>query len=371
MPTPTPRPPRRRSHLTSAAVVSVLFLTTACGATEETAAEDPGSAAVIDDERCATNRDAGTVTYITGYRYQSSVSILEAIAADALGYFDAVCLDVKIVPGTGDTFGNAATVAAGDAEFTSMGNEGEILQAHEQGTDVIGVATYGHVPIATLLTGPEIEELSDLEGVTVGHKGALPPPIAAMLVSEGVDLESLDLVQVGYDPSVLPDGEVDALTAYRSNEPFLLDAMEARFVEWLPGQYGVVGSFGVMATDPEYAEANPTVVEDFLRALSYAFEYCRDDVRGCVEFAAELEEEQDYDVEHNQRIWEAEYELVSTYTTDGEPLGSIDLIRTEAEATVLLENGQLEEIPDLEPLFAPEYLESVHPAGEVSWPRGR
>ncbi|WP_026127926.1 ABC transporter substrate-binding protein [Nocardiopsis lucentensis] len=369
MPTPTPRAPRRRSSLTSAAAVSALFLTTACGGAEEP--ETPESATVIDDERCATNRAAGTVTYITGYRYQASVSILEAIAADALGYFDAVCLDVKIVPGTGDTFGNAATVADGDAEFTSMGNEGEILQAHEQGTDVIGVATYGHVPIATLLTGPDVEDLSDLEGVTVGHKGALPPPIAAMLVSEGVDLESLDLVQVGYDPSILPEGEVDALTAYRSNEPFLLDAMDARFIEWLPGQYGVVGSFGVMAAGPEYAEENPTVVEDFLRALSYAFEYCQGDVRGCVEFASELEEEQDYDVEHNQRIWEAEYELVTTYTTEGDPLGSIDLIRTQDEATVLLENSQLEEIPDLEPLFAPEYLESVHPAGEVSWPRGK
>ncbi|MFI6578363.1 ABC transporter substrate-binding protein [Nocardiopsis sp. NPDC050513] len=368
MSTPHPPAPRRRSRVGSAAAVSVLFLSTACGGAQED--EEPGSAAVINEERCATNEAAGTVTYLTGYRYQASVSILEAVAADALGYFDDVCLDIEIVPGTGDTFGNAAAVESGEAEFTSMGNEGEILQAFEQGIDVIGVATYGHVPIATLLTGPDVEQLSDLEGVTLGHKGALPPPIAAMLVSQGVDLESIEQVQVGYDPSVLVDEEVDALTAYRSNEPFLLDDMDARFIEWLPGQYGVVGSFGVMATDAEYAEANPTVVEDFLRALSYAFEYCRDHVTECVEFAAALEDEQEYDVEHNARIWQEEYELVSTYTVEGDPLGSIDLIRTEDEATVLVENGQLEEIPELEPRFEPRFLESVHPAGEVSWPRG-
>ncbi|WP_304455686.1 ABC transporter substrate-binding protein [Nocardiopsis sp. YSL2] len=367
MSTPTAHP--RRLLLRSAAAAttaSAVLLVSACGSGE---VEDnaPEVASVIDDERCQTNRDAGTITYVTGYQYQASVSILEAIAADALGYFDAVCLDVEIQPGTGDTIGNAQMVAADTAQLTSLGNEAEILQAHDNDIDVIGVATYGHVPIATLLTGTDIGELSDLEGSTLGHKGMLPAPLEAMLVSDGVDMDSIEQVEVGYDPSVLPRDQVQALTGFRSNEPFLLGDMEEEFNEWLPEDYGVVGSFGVMATSPDFADENPTVVEDVLRAMSHAFDYCVDNGEECVQFAADLAES-GYDVDHNLRIWNAEHELVTASTQESSPVGYIDLTLTEAEGQTLVDNGQLDEMPDLEPLFDPRYLEAVHVAGGVAWP---
>jgi NitT/TauT family transport system substrate-binding protein len=367
MSTPTARP--RHLFLRSAAAAttaSAVLLVTACGS-GQAEEEPPEAAVVIDEERCRTNQDAGTVTYVTGYQYQASVSILEAVAADALGYFDAVCLDVEIQPGTGDTIGNAQMVAAGTAQLTSLGNEAEILQAHDADIDVLGVATYGHVPIATLLTTTDVQELSDLEGTTLGHKGMLPAPLEAMLVSADVDMDSIELVEVGYDPSVLPRDQVQSLTGFRSNEPFLLADMDEEFNEWLPEDYGVVGSFGVMATSPEFAEENPTVVEDMLRAMSHAFDYCVENGEECVQFAADLSES-GYDTDHNLRVWNAEHELVTASTQEGSPVGYIDLGLTEAEGQTLVDNGQLDELPDLEPLFDPRYLESVHVAGDVSWP---
>ncbi|WP_159941729.1 MULTISPECIES: ABC transporter substrate-binding protein [unclassified Nocardiopsis] len=360
------RPRPLRPALATAAA-SALLLTAACGG-EQAQEEAPEAAAVVvDDERCETNKAAGTVTYITGYQYQASVSILEAIAADALGYFEAVCLDVEIQPGSGDTIGNSQLVSAGTAHFTSLGNEAEVLQANEAGHEVIGVATYGHVPIATLLTGTDIGELKDLEGKTLGHKGMLPAPLEAMLVADGVDVDSMEIVEVGYDPSVLPRDQVQALTGFRSNEPFLLADMGEEYNEWLPEDYGVVGSFGVMATNPEWAEENPTVVEDFLRALARSFDYCQDNGEECVGYAAELDEA-GYDVEHNLRVWNTEHELVNASTPDDAVVGYIDLNLTEAEGETLVDNGQLDKLPSLEPLFEPRYLQAVHVATEVSWP---
>ncbi|WP_028648712.1 ABC transporter substrate-binding protein [Nocardiopsis sp. CNT312] len=374
MSTPAPRPPRRHPLTACAAAASTLLLATACGTNAAETPQEPQQATVVDDDRCATNRAIGTVTYLTGYQYQSSVSILEAVAADALGYFDRLCLDVEIAPGSGNTIGNARSVADGGVQFTSLGNEGEIIQANEQGIGIVGIATYGHVGIANLMTPKGVDELTDLEGTVLGHKGMLPPPVAAMLVSEGVDLDEIEQELVGYDPSILPAGEVDSLTGYRSNEPFLLEAMGAQFIEWLPEQFGVAGSFGVMATSPDFADAHPTAVEDFLRAMAQAFEYCQENARECVEYAAALDAENPesygYDVDHNLRIWDAEQELVSSYTVEGKPLGYIDLNKTEEEAAILKEYGQLEEIPDLEPFFRPTFIEAVHIAGEVSWPEG-
>ncbi|MEV2277651.1 ABC transporter substrate-binding protein [Nocardiopsis sp. NPDC049922] len=366
----TPIDPPRPRYLraaASAAAASAVLLVSACGGGQE--GEAPAAAAIIDDERCAANEAAGTITYVTGYQYQASVSILEAIAADALGYFASVCLDVEIQPGSGDTIGNAQLVAAGTAQFTSLGNEAEILQANASDIGVMGIATYGHVPIATLLTGPDIEALGDLEGSTLGHKGMLPAPLEAMLAAEDVNLDEIEQVEVGYDPSVLPRDQVQALTAFRSNEPFLLEGMDEEFTEWRPEEYGVVGSFGVMATSPEFAEENPTVVEDFLRALSRAFSYCVESENGeeCVGYAAELSDS-GYDVEHNLRVWQTESDLATGTTRENAPVGFIDLDATEAEGQTLVDAGQLDELPDLEPLFEPSYLEGVHTNGEVTWP---
>lgn len=352
--------------LRAAAVASAVLLTAACGG-QGTQADSSEASVVIDDERCETNQEAGPITYVTGYHYQASVSQLEVFAADGLGLFEAVCLDVEIQPGSGDVMGNSQLVSAGTAEFTSASNEAEILQANERDHEVIGIATYGHVPISTLLTGPDIDDLQELEGSTLGHQSMLPAPLEAMLVAADVDIDSLEQVEAGYDPSVLPRDQVQALAGFRSNEPHQLDAQNERYTEWLPEDFGIVGSFGVMATNPEWAEENPTVVEDYLRALAHAFNYCQDEGEECVGYAAELDDA-GYDTDHNLQIWDSERELVDSSTPDDESVGYIDLVLTEDEAETLVDNEELEEIPDLEPLFDPNYLKAVHSAGEVIWP---
>ncbi|CAL9471741.1 hypothetical protein SUDANB121_02866 [Nocardiopsis dassonvillei] len=363
----TPTTPLNR-YLGAAALAAAVLATAACGGSGAAEETPPESDLAINDERCSTNQDAGTITFISGYFYQASVSQLEVFAAEGLGFFDSVCLDVEIQGGTGDIMASSQLVSAGTAHFTPVASEAEIVQANEQDHEIVGVATYGHLPIASLLTGPDVEDLKDLEGQTLGRPGMLAAPLEAMLNSAGVDVDSIEQVDSGYDPSVLPRDQVQALAAFRSNEPHQLDAMGEEYVEWLPEDFGVVGSFGVMATNPEWASQNRTVVEDFLRAVAKAFEYCEENGQECVEQAAALDPTGEFDVEHNLRVWEAESELVRASTPDETAVGYIDLGLTESETENLVASGALDDVPDLEPLFEPHYLEAVYVAGNVSWP---
>ncbi|WP_067607388.1 ABC transporter substrate-binding protein [Nocardiopsis listeri] len=360
---PVPSQQRFRLLGPAAVLATAALLATACGEDADT----PEVAVAIDQERCDTNRDTGPITFVTGYHYQASVTQMEVIAADALGYFDALCLDVEIQPGNGDLMGNAQLVSAGTARFTAMSNEAEVLQADTRDHEVIGVATYGHVPISTLLTGTGVDDLTALEGRTLGHQSMLPAPVEAMLVEAGVDLDTIEQVEAGYDPSVLPRDQVQALTGFRSNEPHRLDALGEEYTQWMPEDFGVVGSFGVMVTDPVWAQENPTATEDFLRAVGHAFDHCQDAAGECVGYAAELDRA-GYDTEHNLKVWDTERELVASSTPDGEPRGFVDLELTEREAQTLLANGELDEVPDLEPLFDTRYLEAVHDGSELVWP---
>ncbi|GAA3816266.1 ABC transporter substrate-binding protein [Cellulomonas soli] len=359
----------RRSVPAAAGLASLLLLSACSSASEAADATQTGTASgsEISAERCEANRAAGTITYITGYQYQSSAGILEAVAAEKLGYFDDLCLDVQIQPGTGDTSANAQLVAAGTAQVTSLGNEAEVLKAVAGGVDITGVLTWAHVPIATLMTGTDITDLTQLEGKTLGHKGSLPAPLRAMLVEEGVDVDAITQVEVGYDPSVLPRGQVQALTGYKSNEPLLLEDMGEDVTLWNPEDYGVAGSFGALAVNPTFAATYPQAVSDYLRAVVHAFDYCTDNGAECVGYAAELGGS-GYDVAHNEKVWATEAGLAASSTPEGSPLGFLDADLTAAEGQTLVDSGELTEVPAFADAFDPSYLEVIYDGAELQWP---
>ena len=125
----------RTTVAASFALAMASALAACSGPTEEQAdaATDVGSA--ISAERCALNEDAGQVTFLTGYQYQASASILEILAAGELGYFSDLCLDVEIQPGTGDTGQNTQLVASDQVQFTSVSQQ-DLLTARDNGIEL-------------------------------------------------------------------------------------------------------------------------------------------------------------------------------------------------------------------------------------------
>ncbi|MCI2240689.1 ABC transporter substrate-binding protein [Paenibacillus sp. TRM 82003] len=364
----TPRP-----HRPALAALAAAALLAGCsggdggagGAGDPAPSADRGSA--VSAERCALNEAAGTITYVTGYQFQSSVSILDPVAAEDLGYFDALCLDVEIQPGTGETAQNAQLVAAGTAQVSSIAGASDVLVNVANGVDVTAVALFGHVPVATLMTGPEVSDLTQLEGATLGHKGALPVTIEAMLRSAGVDVAAVEQVQVGYDPTVLARGQVQALTGYKSNEPLTLREMGEDVTEWNPEDHGVPGSIAATIVNPGFLDEHPTAVQDFLRAQLRAYAHCEEDAAECVALAAERSQV-GYDTEHNQRVWETETRLVADSRPAGQPLGTIDPATVRAEADFLLEMGQVDAVPDVDALVDEDVVASLYEDGQLVWP---
>src|ERR1700682_6495879 len=94
-----------RTGACSALAAAVLVLgVAACGSGGSyTASASAGSRSAPSAARCAENKAAGKITYLSGYYFQASASILEYVAASKLGYFADECLNVALVPGNGDT----------------------------------------------------------------------------------------------------------------------------------------------------------------------------------------------------------------------------------------------------------------------------
>lgn len=355
---------RFRAVAAVATAVLMTVTTAACSSEEETTA---GTSTVISAERCEQNKAAGKITYLSGYQWQASASILEYVAAKKLGYFASHCLDVAMQPGTGDTSQNTKLLASGQVTFSPVSQQ-DVLSANANGIKVTGISTYSDVGLEVLMTMPAVTDLKQLDGTTLGQKGAMPIGVRAMLAKAGADYDSIKQVVVGYDPSILPRGQVKSLTGFISNEPNQLKAAKTPVKVWRPYDYQVPGSLGAMAVNPEFAASHPTAVQDFLRAGLQAFAYCERNGAECVKAAAE-QTGAGYDEVHNLAIWQTEVEVVRETLKTGTPLGTINPANVEALVTLLNTYGGTSIAPaDATAVFDTSYVTAIHSGATLVWP---
>jgi ABC-type nitrate/sulfonate/bicarbonate transport system substrate-binding protein len=321
---------------------------------------------MVSGARCAANRAAGRITYVTGFGYQADAGILDVIAAKTDGYYADECLSVVIRSGTGDPGSTAELVAAGRATLAEIGAPSDAMTVAASGVKVTAVATYGNVPAITLLTNPDITNLRQLEGKTLGYKGSMPPQITAMLRKAGVDVHKIREVGVGYDPTILPRGQVQALTAYKSNEPVELRDDGDKFTEWDPDRFGIKGSFNVVVANQGFAHAHPDAVEDFLRATFHAFAGCVAHPSPCVVAAAKLQS--GYDVHQNLQEWTLQSKEVLTSLLPGHGLGAESVAQWTPEADLLTTYHLVAKRPDITTLIDPSFVASIERGRTVSWP---
>lgn len=323
------------------------------------------------DERCAANEAAGTLTFVSSFDFAAAASILDVIVADAEGYFEEVCLDVDIKPGFAP--GNGGLVAEGQAQISSAGSFGELVNTNVQGeTDLVAVAQYGKTAIETLVVpadGP-VESLDDLAGTTVGIKGDLPYSLQAMLGVAGVERSSFEeLLLDGFDPVAHLDLGIDALPVYKSNEPAQLDAAGVSYREFDPLDFDVPASFAVFFTSAVFLDDHPTAVEDFLRAAFRGFAFAVENPEAAVGHAFDR-----IDAAGNPNFfsnegegfrWITESTLVLDTTPGGEGPGLLDVDRLGDEIEVLTEAGVFAELPDWQSMIAPGLADQLYDGTDV------
>lgn len=344
------------------ALLAAVAIAASCGSSSSPAQAGPAVSAA----RCSANRAAGPITYLTGFGYQASVGILDVLAASAQGLYRAECLDVRIQPGNGDAGSAAQLAAAGRATLVELGSPSDAITAQSHGVDVDAVATYGNVGSITLLTAPGITDLRQLEGRTLGYKGAMPPQVTAMLRRAGVDLTKVRQVGVGFDPTILPRGQVAALTAYKSNEPVELRDRGLAFKEWDPDRFGIRGSFNVLDVNRAFARAHPAAVRDFLRATMRAFSGCVAHVGPCI--AAAAARQPGYDKAQNTQEWSLQAGLVERSLLPGRGVGAESIAQWMPEADLLVGNGIVAHPPDLAAMVDPSFIDAVERGTQVLWP---
>jgi ABC-type nitrate/sulfonate/bicarbonate transport system substrate-binding protein len=340
--------------------------------------EEVAAGAPFPEARCDANRAAGTITYLSGFDFAATASIIDVVMAEDRGYFADVCLDVELQPSFSTD--NYPIVASGDAQFASGGSFSEVVNfAAANDADLVAVAVEGRSAIDALILKPGVAaRVEDLEGETIGVKGKLAPSLAAMLASVGlVEGEDFETVLVdGFDPLVhieLPG--IVGFTAWKSNEPGTLERAGVDFDVFVPSDYEIPGSFGVLFTTRQFIDEHPTAVQDFLRASMHGLADAMADPEGAAATAIEFVEAggnpRFLSPEGETFRWTTDVESMSAETPEGTGVGVPDPALLQAEVDAYAEVGLFGEAgaPEIDDRFAVDPIAEVYDdTGTVIWP---
>ena len=329
--------------------------------------------------RCAANKAAGTITYLSSFDFAASASIVEVLVAKQKGYFDAMCLDVKLKASFSTD--NYPLIAANEAQFSSGGSFSEVVDyAGRNDAGFVTLAVEGRTGIDELIVKDGAsKELADLKGKKIGVKGAITQSVAAMLkqagLTEGKDYETVLLD--GFDPKVhisLPD--IVGFPGYKSNEPIQLRAAGIPFQVYDPSSYGIPGSFGVLYTNSTFLGDYPSAAQDFIRASMHGLADALADPQAAAQIAVGMinanGNAQHLSPDGEIARWGVESKLVADTTASTLPIGvpDLELLLNEVKtyADIGLFNGV---VPDISTVVTDSVIKSVYDdTGTVIWPSG-
>jgi class 3 adenylate cyclase/ABC-type nitrate/sulfonate/bicarbonate transport system substrate-binding protein len=192
-------------------------------------------------------------------------------AALEKGFYRDAGLDVEIREG-GPDVDAAKAMAAGGADF-GVCTSGVLLD-RANGRDLVVLAVVFQHSAAIILVPRRagIATVSELKG----HRLMDTPgsdDIAAMFKHEGVDYASLPRVPHNGDPHDLLDGKADAMIAYSTNEPFVLDRLGAAYQTFSPRAYGIDFYGDSLCTSAQQVRAHPERVRAFTAASLKGWQY--------------------------------------------------------------------------------------------------
>lgn len=231
-------------------------------------------------ERCAANRAFGPIIFLTNAEWTAAAGVIEVVVAEARGYFEAMCLDVQIMPSFATE--NYERVAGDDAQFAAAGSFSEVADfAGRNNAKLVALSVDGRVPLDVLITRPGgPTSVRDFEGRSIGVEAALPPAVASMLANAGLAKTAQDgTIERKYTVVPLDDATAELRLAHSqlvaiagnvSTDVPELDAAGVAHDIVDPADRRIPGSFGVIYTNATMVTQNPTVVEDFLRATARA-----------------------------------------------------------------------------------------------------
>ncbi len=199
-------------------------------------------------------------------------------AAVEKGYYKEAGLDVELIE-AGLGVDSLQSVLAGHAQY-GVGSS-SLLMAHKEGKPVVVLAAiFQHSPLVLIARDNKQNQGTQAIHDLIGKRVMIEPQsdeLIAYLKQEKVSLDHMVLVPHSFQPDELIAGEVDAISAYVSNEPYYMDRAKIAYQTYTPRSVGIDFYGDNLFTTQDEIKNHPLRVRAFrdasLRGWQYAMQH--------------------------------------------------------------------------------------------------
>ena len=190
------------------------------------------------------------------------------------GYYDESGIDLEVVEYSNNH--NVSNKVIEKSASYGIGKSSLIIDKLE-GKDIVLLSSFfQNSPLVLIsLEKSNIKTPKDLVNkkvmITKDAKDALA--IKAMIVSQGIKMDELNIQNHSFDINDLINGKTDVMACYLSNEPLILKEKKIKYTVLNPYDYGFDFYEGILFTSQKELKENPTRVENFNHASIKGWEY--------------------------------------------------------------------------------------------------
>jgi len=273
--------------------------------------------------------------------------------ADKAGYYKDEGLDVTLNAG-GVDFPAVQMVAGGSDHFGITGAD-QILLAREKEIPIVALAViYRKSPFVLFsLKESGIDTPQELVGKKVGVKlgGNEELTYRALLKNAGVDSTRVEEIPVKFDITPLLTKQIDVWPGYAINEPITAEEQGHPVNLIWPSDYGVNLYADTLFTSEEMIRTKPDVVRKVVEATVKGWEEALENPEQAVIYTLQYSDK--LTREHETKMMNASIPLVKP---DSNPVGFMDRAVWVAMQDLLLKQGFMKQVVDIDKAFTTEFL---------------
>ena len=167
-----------------------------------------------------------------------------------------------------------------DADFGL--NSSSLIIDKANGKDIVLLGTiFQSSPLVFIgLNDTNIKTISDMKNkkVMVSNNQENFAPFQSMLKSQGLHLDELNFIPHSFNIDDLINKKTDLMSAYITNEPFLLNEKGYETTIFNPKDFGFNFYEDILFTSKDFALENPKLVKDFYNATMKGWKYAFDNI---------------------------------------------------------------------------------------------
>lgn len=335
--------PQTRLYITLMLILAAVLALTGCGGQPASPTAAPLTETSIQFSWLANNEFAGL------YMAQSE------------GYYTAENLKVEFMPGGFDDQGNYINpieqVATGNADF-GIADGADLLDARAQGQPIVAIASIfqRHPEAYVSLAEKNIVRPEDLIGKKVLVAAKARILLNALLAAQNIDPSQVDIIdRTDFSFQPLLTGDVDVIDAFITDAVVRLKAEGHAVNSILLIDYGIESYPNAIFTTEDMVKNKPDVVERFLRATLKGIQSAVDNSEEAAKQV--LVYNQDLTLESQIQGLQAALPLFKPAGTNP---GMMTAQTWEFTANMLLEQGILQQIPELSQVYTLEFLNKIY-----------